>query len=125
MGNSMAFRSRVKVSDACELCRENVECAETSHISPYKPSMHICIMGIILDLSSTSYQENKCEYKCFSILEATSKNIVMLWGLCKCFGRDLLQTGGRRQGHSGPLNSVFTYMVSRASRIKRTPGKTS
>lgn len=28
MGNSMAFRSRVKVSDACELCRENVESGE-------------------------------------------------------------------------------------------------
>ena len=27
-GNSMAFRLRVKVSDACELCRENVESGE-------------------------------------------------------------------------------------------------
>ena len=62
-------------------------------------------------------------YKCFSILEATSKNIVSNAVGALCFRRDLLQTGRRRQGHSRPPNSVFTYMVSRASRIKRTPGK--
>ena len=74
------------------------------------PVCIICIMGIIFDLSSTSHQEDKCEYKCFSTLEATSKNIVSNTKGALCFRRDLLQAGRRRQGRAQQTSEQCLYI---------------